>query len=64
MLYSNIRIGGRIHTEQFGKDEKCVVELGANYIEGLALTSSVVTLANEKCLFNLSKDQILKWFVI
>ena len=47
VLEGAARTGGRIHTVQFGRTQKDIVELGANWIHGPALTNSISTLANE-----------------
>ena len=47
VLEASSRVGGRINTKQFGNTEKDIVEIGANWIHGPALTNSVSTLANE-----------------
>ena len=53
-----LRIGGRIFTEKFGNKDDSLVEMGANYFHGLALTSSMVTLANRFGLLNFSEDRL------
>ena len=43
VLEGAARTGGRIHTVQFGRTQKDIVELGANWIHGPALTNSIST---------------------
>lgn len=54
------RLGGRIDTRGFGAGEKSVVEMGANFLEGTALTNSAVVLANESGLLHTTSANLVK----
>ena len=52
----HFRAGGRICTANFGKSCRDIIELGANWIHGAALTNPIISLAAQ---YGLMKDSVL-----